>query len=138
MHREPVRVMEELHRNIVIGRRFSLKYGLTIDLIALTGPIRVQIMQFHETLVLKPVSTEAVRVVIEDADVDIAISEMDLSAFHPDQKITQRLYDMLWKYRYIFKGVGRIKGYRHKISLKEGTEPIAIRVRRRSPAEQAV
>ena len=73
---------------------------------------------------------------IRDADVDDAITDMDLSQFHNDVKMRARLRAVLWDYREVFKGLGHIRGVTHSVLRTEGAQPVSCPVRRRSPREQ--
>eukprot|EP00171_Calliarthron_tuberculosum_P002219 IDg2219t1 len=67
---------------------------------------------------------------------DTEAAEMDVTQFSEDEKLRRRLRDLIWKHRDIFKGFAKIKGVKHKIKLKPGTEPICCPPRRRSPKEE--
>lgn len=83
--------------------------------------------------------SERVSRVIEGSDVDDYLqNEVDYSAFSSNERLQQRLRELLWNKREIFKGLGKIKGVRHKIELKEGVKPICQPLRRRSPKEESV
>ncbi len=61
---------------------------------------------------------------------------MDLSSFSTKKELQEALRSLSWEKRNIFKGVGSIKNISHKIKLIEGSEPIFLPLRRRTPAEQ--
>ncbi len=61
---------------------------------------------------------------------------MDLSLFTTRKELQEPLRSLLWEKRNIFKGVGVIKNMSHKIKLIEGSEPVFLPLRRRTPAKQ--
>lgn len=73
---------------------------------------------------------------IRDVYIDIAITDMDLTNFHPDEQIQERLRAVLWRRRAVFKGLGRIKGVKHEIKLVPDAQPVCFPIRRRSPKEE--
>lgn len=82
---------------------------------------------------------ESVCRVLEGADVDQHLQiEADYSEFSDDPRMRKRLRDLLWNKREIFKGLGRVRGVKHEIILKEGAKPICQPLRRRSPGEQDI
>ena len=81
---------------------------------------------------------ESVRAVIEDAEVDHVLKNMEFRNFLKDMFRRNQLKELLWKYREIFTGVGRIVGVRHKIALKPNVNPVCGTLRRRSPKEEEV
>lgn len=137
-YEQKVRVMKKLPIGVLFGRKFWLKYELQMDLKSISGSISVKNTRFWGTVRLKEVVGESVRATIEDADEDDAITHMDLSAFHPSSKMQEKLRDLLWKHRNIFKGFGCISGYKHKNNVPSNAEPYVARIRRRSSAEMAV
>jgi len=124
---------------MLIGRKFWLKHQLKMDLFNSRGTLLVNGEFISGSIGLDKQNPrlELVRALIEDADVDGVIRDLDLSEFHDDGKLQAALREILWYHRHIFKGVGCVNGYEHKIRLKEGAEPVAIPIRRRSPAEEA-
>jgi len=135
----PVRIMKQLPSKMLIGRKFWLKHQLKMDLFNSRGTLLVNGEFISGSIGLDKQNPrlELVRALIEDADVDGVIRDLDLSEFHDDGKLQAALREILWYQRHIFKGVGCVNGYEHKIRLKEGAEPVAIPIRRRSPAEEA-
>lgn len=81
---------------------------------------------------------ESVRAIIEDADVDLVLRNVDFQAFSTNPSKRNLLRKLLWKRRAIFKGLGRIAGVQHKIALKPDAKPVCDPVRRRSPKEEEV
>ncbi len=82
---------------------------------------------------------EDVRQVIEDEEVDDFIqTKLDLSEFSEDPALRDRLRNLLWDRRAIFKGMGCIRDIEHRINLKEDGKPVCHPVRRRSPKEEEV
>ena len=132
------RIMKRLPCQVLIGRQFLLLYGLQMDFEKLRGCITVRKRKYWGEVQLSSMAHEQVRAVVEDMEVDTTIQELPLIEFYPSPKMQQKLRDILWKHRQIFKGVGCIKGLKHKIRLHPDTEPVASPIRRRLSAEQQV
>lgn len=135
--------MSKLPDKLLIGRKFWRGHGLILDLEAdrasickakhrCQGPLGWRSDGQSDEL------QEAVRAVIEDADVDHSLQHMDFREFSPHPAKQNRLRKLLWKRRDIFKGLGKIKGVNHIIALKPGAMPVCEPIRRRSPKEEEV
>jgi len=138
-----VRVLEGLKSQVLIGRAFWIKNKLKLDLTRGQGTINALGRSFSGPVYypqdlgyLPSYESEEVQAVEEEVDIDDKIKTMGLSEFSPDVSLQERLRDILWKKRNIFKGVGAIKGVTHKIKLKPEAEPVFLPMRRRSPAEK--
>jgi len=133
----PVRVLSSMPSNVLIGRRFWMKHKLQMDLGLLRAKIFAGGHEFGGRLrMMERADIEEIRPVIEDADVDKVLEGMDFAEFDDDVALQEKLRATLLNHRDIFKGVGRIKGYQHVIKLEKDTEPVALPIRRRSPAEE--
>lgn len=141
MFNEAVRVLSRLPEKLLIDRKFWRRNALCLDLSTNRGAIRVGGAR-HEGLIGKSISCKATETIcraLEGADLDQHLKcEADYSKFSSNLGMQQRLKDLLWTKRDIFKGVGRINGVKHEIILKEGARPIRQPLRKRSPKEQDV
>ena len=141
MFDEEVRVLSRLPDKLLIDRKFWRRNALCLDLAANRGVIRVGGARY-EGLIEKGTPSEATETicrVLKGADVDQHLKhESDYSEFSSDLGMQQKLKDLLWENRDIFKGLGRIKGVKHEIILKENARPICQPLRKRSPKEQDV
>lgn len=138
---EAVRVLSRLPDKLPMGRKFWRRNALCLDLAAKRGVIRV-IGARYEGLIGKGTSckaTETICTVVEGADVYQHLKyEADYSEFSSNLGMPQRLKNLLWTKRDIFKGLGRIKGVKHEIILKGGARPICQPLPKRSPKAQEV
>ena len=133
---EEVRVLQNLPDKLLIGRKFWRRHSLRLDLAANCGSIRI-----HSTWVSGRISrgqsfanSEKVRKVLEGADVDRNLRyEADYTEFSSEPSMQMKLRHLLWTKREIFKGLGRIKGVKHEIYLKQDARPICQPLRKRSP-----
>lgn len=138
---ESVRVLHKMPDKILIGRKFWRRNKLHLDLAANCGVIEIDGTRFGGIIGKRkpPDAPEAVRKVLEGADVDRHLKlEADYSEFSTDPVMQKRLHDLLWSRREVFKGLGRIKGVKHEIVLKEDAKPLSQPLRKRSPKEQDV
>ena len=117
MYTQNVRIMKRLPCQVLIRRQFWLRYGLQMDFEKLRGCITVQRRKYWGEVQVSSMAYEQVRAVVEDMHVDTTIQELPLNEFHPSPKMQQKLREILWRHRQIFKGVGCIKGFKHKIRL---------------------
>eukprot|EP00171_Calliarthron_tuberculosum_P021211 IDg21211t1 len=132
----PVRLLGDLKSDVLIGRSFWINYRLKMDLEVGKGAILVNGKQFSGIMnVPIQVNKEIVSSIDEEEEIDMKIKSMDLSGFSPHLKFQDALRELLWDKRHIFKGVGSIKNITHKIKLKEGSKPVMLPMRRRSPVE---
>ena len=144
--RVPVRILEGMDSKMLIGLRFMKSYGMTLDYFKDTAAILVNGRRYSGKLSTRLLdlydighaeeSEEEKLFKVEEGDIDERIKSLDLSSFSPDRSLQERLQNILWENRGIFKGVGSIKGVEHKIDLMEGAKPVFLPMRRRSPAEQ--
>ena len=136
----PVRLMRPLPSKVLIGRRFWIQSKLFLDLGSLRGEIMVNGRRYGGSIGAPevPPSTEHIRRIAEDEDVEDAIHELDLRDFHPSPVMQKRLRKILLRRQNLFKGLGCLKGVEHRIALVEGAEPVCLPIRRRSPAEERV
>lgn len=114
--REKVRVMSTLPDKLPIGRTFWRKHGLILNLGQNTGSVRYEGARVDGVLGSRNNSGddrwgESVRAVIEDADVDQALQDMDLRAFSQSPSKRNKLRKILWKRRDIFKGMAALLEY---------------------------
>ena len=130
-----VRVLSRLPHKLLIGRKFWRRNALCLDLAANRGVMRVGGARY-EGLIGKGTPsevTETICRVLEGADVDQHLKhESDYSEFSSDLGMQQKLKDLLWENGDIFKGLGRIKDFKHEIILKENARPICQPLRKRS------
>ena len=135
---EHVRVASKLPSGILLGSRFWRQHGLILNLATMRGKIRVDGRSVRGRLSHHDGARSELEMAgaISDADVDDAITEMDLSPFHDDVEMQERLRLVLWDCREVFKGLGRIRGVIHSIKLTPGAQPVSCPVRRRSPKEE--
>lgn len=144
----PVRVLRGLDTNMLIGLKFQQRIGLVLDLQSMRGYYVYAGRRYNGSLAELPhvsheadvvgLTTESVRAVIEDSDVDEAIRTLDLSEFSDDKVERETLRETLWKKRAVFKGMGRIEGEEHVIAMKADAKPVVMPSRRLSPQELEV
>ena len=98
----------------------------------------MKVGRFVRQGIIMPVEAEEenIMVTIEDCEVDEAITKMNLTEFGTADQI-KRLRHILWKHRSLFKGMGTIKNYEHRIMLRDDVHPYCAPIRRRSPKEAA-
>ena len=134
--KEIVKVLGSLPDRLLIDRKFWRKNKLRLDLSANYTSITVD-GACHEGSVGRSTSSEGAEGicrVLEGDDVDHYLKqEADYSQFSNDQAVRQKITDLLWRKRAIFKGLGCIKGVKHEIVLKKGVRPICQSLHRRSP-----
>lgn len=140
---EEVRVMSMLPEKMLIRRRFWRANGLQLNLGKNSGSIRHKNGRVQGPIGSRgredsEILPESVRAVIEDADVDQVLKTMDFRAFSTSPSKRNQLRNLLWKRRYILKGLGKIVGVQHKIALKADVKPVCEPLRRRSPKEEEV
>ena len=137
---EPVRVAEHLPSKVLVRSRFWRRHGLVLNLRTFRGKLWVDGRRIRGKVTRSPINNAALELMaaITDADVDDAILDMDLSQFHPEREVQEKLRKILWNRRTFFKGLGRIGGVQHRIKLVEGATPVCCLVRRRSPREEEV
>ena len=124
---EKVQVLRNLPDKLLIGRKFWRKHSLRLDLAANCGSIRIQGVWLTGRISKGGSCShrENVCKMLEGADVDRYLKrESDYTEFSEDPHMQQKLRGLLWRKREIFKGLGRIKGVKHEIVLKEGARPI--------------
>ena len=127
--RVPVRILEGMESKMLIGLRFIKSYGMTLDYFKDTAAILVNGRRYSGRLSTRLLdlydmehaekSEEENLFKLEEGDIDDRIKSLDLSSFSPDRSLQERLRNILWENRGIFKGVGSIKGVEHKIELME-------------------
>ena len=138
---EEVKVLRNLPDKLLVGRQFWRRNKLRLDLAANQGSIEVDGMTLVGRIGKIPCSdaSEAIHRVLEGASVDRHLQiDADYKEFSRDPRMRKRLRDLLWSRREIFKGLGRIKGVKHEIVLKDTAKPTCQPLRRRSPKEQDV
>ncbi len=138
---EPVRVMSKLPDTVLIGGDFWRMHALVMNLETNLGAISADWKRISGPVARAGprLDEECLRKVVEDHEVDDHLmNKIDFSEFSKDPLMRQRLKDMLWDKREIFKGMGRISGVKHRIQLKEDAVPVCCTLRRRSPKEDDV
>ena len=136
--------MSTLPDRILIGRRFWRENGLILDLERESASIVVKGTRVHSALCSRNREVENVEfeesvcAVIEYADVDDTITNMDLRTFSTDLAKRQQLRQILLDRREIFKGLGKSKGTAHVIALQPDVKPVCEPLRRRSSKEEEV
>ena len=76
---------------------------------------------------------------LEGANLDHHLQhETDYCEFSKDSNMQNQLKELLWQIRERFKGIGCIKGVKHRIILQENARPICQPLCRRSPKEKDV
>jgi hypothetical protein len=133
-----VRPMKNMETPIIIGLRLQREFGLVLDVGRICGSFIAagNIFQGRLNVTEEPFDDgERVHGVIEDADLDECIRNMDLQEFLSDPAAQEALRAVVWLHRGVFKGLGLVKGVKHCIAIKEGAKPVLMPQRKRSPAE---
>ena len=144
MFSRKVRIIYTLPDKILIGRRFWREMRLILGLEKDSASITVDGTRVQGALCSRLRDTEnrslneSMGAVIEDADVDDTIKQMNFQALSPDLAKRAGLCQILWDRRDIFKGLGRIKGTVHVIALHPEAKPVCEPLRRRSPKEEEI
>lgn len=142
--RQNVRLMENLPSGVLFRRRLWIKHVIVLNLREISCDITVSAGGNSGSTTLKLTVTLKVLAVIDYMNVYNAIEDMYMEGFIKDQekeemlRYLQRLRDVIWKHREIFKGTGCVMVYKQKIELVPKDSPVAVPIRRRSPVEQKI
>lgn len=60
----------------------------------------------------------------KDNEVDDSINSMELSKFSLKPERQERLQELCWKHREMFKGLGRVEDEKHVVALKHNMKPV--------------
>lgn len=98
-----------------IWRKHKLQLDLRTDYAPILYHLRRVEVQVTTQKRERGFGHEKIQTVIEDNVVDNSIASMDLSEFSPSKEMQGKLRNLLWDGLYIFKGLGKIAGTKHRM-----------------------